>query len=514
MDYVKIRSPGWGLSDIEHEELSITPSTADVKSLTPLRPGDVFHIASTTLSVEVRQTDDLATRAEIQVTSSGHNNGITQNIIDLENRPAKEFLDRDTDPDNLQSIAGRTSNRLSTPIIPSSRPLAVLETPTIVRTRQQDPGPVAIMSSVDGNAMEDLPDAGAVSAGAFEQPIVEHDDIGKDSRDNTRQRITRLPDTIDRQPSSTTDEDSLYSSQTPPSGALRRDADPNQDSMKSTILVEIPMMRKSSSETARSAKARKAKQAARGSAEPSSSSRSTRSNPGEDSSAFSLPHSDVRVMFASSTLSDKSPQFAKFLKKQGVKTVKSVAECTVLCVGRGAELKKTSNLILAVASGKEIITDDWISQSATKGEVLDPEGFLASDPKREEQWGITLSDAIERGRQGVKPLLGYTIHFTLSVKQELGKGFTDLKEIAVFAGAECIKTVVPRKSSDKSPMTMVIAADDDKDLPLLEEKSWKSYSKEIITLSVLRGHLDLDSDEFRVSSQAVKQSGIGKKRKR
>ena len=507
-DCVRLRSVGWGLSSMDHEGLRVSRSTADLRCVTSIRPDDIFYIEKMTFSVHVQRLGDLGASAEIQVTSSGHNASIAQDTGALEGAQSEELPDS-----NLASVAARGNHRSSTPTIPSSRPMAVMETPTAIRVRQLDLEPVAIMSSVDGNSMRDPPVLlVAANTRVIGQPLVEKDIVKAENEEATEAQISNVPDATDEQPSSTTDDDAPHSSPTPKRKAPALGYSPNQDNRGNTIQVEIPTRRQPSWNVTPSSKKRKLKSSG-DSAEPTSSNRSTRSNPRENSSAASRVHSNVKVMFASSTSSDKSPQFMKFLTKQGVKTVKSVADCTILCVGKNVELKKTSNLILAVASGKEVVTDDWISRSATNGELLDTDDFLAKDPKREAEWGTTLSDAIERGRQGIKPLLGYTIFFTPSARKELGKGFSDIKEIAVFAGAECIKATVPRKGPEESPMTVVIAANNDDELPNLEERSWRAYSKEIITLSVLRGRLNLDSDEFLVSLKATTKAGKGRKRK-
>lgn len=512
MDLVRIKAPGWGFSTTEHEGLRVSPSTAALRVLTPIRPDDVFYVGRMTFSVHVQEMNKSMKSAEIQVTSSGHNDSTVQGILDLEGESLGES--RGIDKVTELSMAVTSYHRSSTPTI-SSRPIAVMETPTAVRVRQSDPEPVAIMSSVDGNSVKDPPILmDATNATASDQPLVktEMEEVKDDNEELVHHQITNLSDAADQHPSSTADEYTPHSSPTP----KKEDSDSGLDlrpQNTSTIQVEIPMRRQMPTDVISSAKRRKVKSPG-DLAEPTSSSRSTRSNPREDTKSENPVHSDLKIMFASSTSSDKSPQFMKFLNKQGVKTVKSVADCTILCVGKSAELKKTSNLILAVAAGKEIITDEWISRSATKGELLETYAFLAKDPKREAEWGTTLSNAIERGRQGAKPLVGYSIFFTPSARKEVGKGFSDIKEIAVFAGAECIKATVPRKGPEESPMTMVIAATDDAELPALEEKSWKAYSKEIITLSVLRGSLDLDSDEFLVGPRVASHSGRGKKRKR
>ena len=512
MDHVRLKSPGWGFSNTEHEGLRVSPSTADFRFSMSIRPDEVFYIGRMTFSVHVRQTKHLGKSEEIQVTSSGHNGGITQDKVDLEGELFEES--RETDQAGVLNLATKPNYRSSTPTMPSSRPLAVMETPTAIRVCQLDSEPAVILSSIDGSSMKDLPVLGdAANAKASDRLQVGTDIARGDTRGIMQQQTTSGPDATDQQPSSTTDEDSRCTSPTQKSEVSEIGPNLLQDNMRSTIQVEIPTRRGTSSNAMLSSRRRNSR-STQDSAEPTSSSRSMRSNLLEDSSSLSLAHTNLKVMFASSTSSDKSPQFRKFLKKQGVKTVKSVADCTILCVGKGAELKKTSNLILAVASGKEIVTDEWISRSAIKGELLDSHDFPAKDPKREAEWGTTLSDAIERGRQGTKPFHGYTIYFTSAAKQELGKGFSDIKDIAVFAGAECIKVAVPRKSSEGSPMTMVIAVNDDDDLPALEERSWKTYTKEIITISVLRGSLDLDSEEFLLTPRAVNQNGKSRKRKR
>lgn len=246
--------------------------------------------------------------------------------------------------------------------------------------------------------------------------------------------------------------------------------------------------------------------------ESSNSLRSIRSAVHEDVSNMSFTARGMRILFASSTSVGDSKQFTKFLSKEGVKRVNSVDKCTTLCVGK-EELKKTSKLILAVLLGREIIRDAWVVDSATSGKLHDLDGYLARDPQREAEWGVSLRDAIERGRQGTKVLLDIEVVFTPSAKKELGKGFGDLREIATYAGAKRISASLPKKSPEQSPTTIIIAIPTDSDLPALQTLGWACYSKEIISLSVLRGVLDMSSDEFLVGHKTTKPAA-SKKRKR
>lgn len=213
-----------------------------------------------------------------------------------------------------------------------------------------------------------------------------------------------------------------------------------------------------------------------------------------------------RVFFSSSTTIDRTSKRLTFLERNGVTKVNSVEECDILCVSKG-DLKKTGSLVLAVISGKEVITDDWISKSISKGELLDPRSFLARDPTKEAEWKIDLREAIERGKRGIKPFLNSTFFFTSAAKKDLGgKGFTDLKAIAMHAGAKSVQVSIPKKPSsqmgdNKSQTFIIAAAQDDWELPALEEAGWRSFNKDIITLSVLRGTVDMEGNEFLIKSQ-------------
>ena len=244
--------------------------------------------------------------------------------------------------------------------------------------------------------------------------------------------------------------------------------------------------------------------------EPSSSMRSTRSVVREDMSQLNVRDDSVRILFSNSTAVGDSRAFIKFLSQHGIEKVQSVSECTVLCVGKG-DLKKTSKLIMAIMLGKEVITDDWVTESARCNELQTMEEYLARDPERENEWGFNIRDAIDRGRQGFKIIQDWTVIFTASAKKEVGKsGFSDLKEIATYAGAKSILATLSKKPPEEMPFTLIIGTVEDVNSPALGK--WKCYTRDIICLSVLRGRLEIDSEEFLI--QKPEQEKASKKRKR
>ncbi|KAF6230162.1 hypothetical protein HO133_004501 [Letharia lupina] len=234
------------------------------------------------------------------------------------------------------------------------------------------------------------------------------------------------------------------------------------------------------------------------SVEPSSSMRSTRSTARDELNISSSTDAGARICFASSSSAGDSKPFLRFLSQKGVKKVQSVHDCTLLCVGK--ELKKTSKVILAVLLGKDIITDRWVTDSVKGNDLLSVVPYLARDPEKEADWGISLDEAIYRGKQGLRVLQDQTVLFTPSARKELGKnGFDELKEIVKCAGARSVSSALIKKSPEQN--TIVVATHDNTEVAELQRLGWRAYVKDIISLSVLRGKLDLQSDEFLIKEQ-------------
>ena len=245
------------------------------------------------------------------------------------------------------------------------------------------------------------------------------------------------------------------------------------------------------------------------SVEPTSSMRSTRSTARDEQKGLSSTDAGIRIVFASSSSAGDSKPFLKFLSSKGVKKVKSVHDCTVLCVGK--ELKKTSKVILAVLLGKDIVMDSWVTESVRANELLSLVPYISRDTEKETEWGISLDQAIYRGKTGVKVLQDHTVHFTPSVKKELGKNqFDELKDIVKCAGATGVSTALPKKSPEETSSAIMVATYDGVEVAELQKLGWRVYVKDIVSMSVLRGKLDLESDEFLVKERKKE----GKKRKR
>ncbi|KAI9880514.1 MAG: hypothetical protein M1830_002554 [Pleopsidium flavum] len=285
----------------------------------------------------------------------------------------------------------------------------------------------------------------------------------------------------------------------------RRKTQDSDDSMESTIRLRSPSSRRKPTSIHRSSM--ETRRTSVTSASPSIRSQSATMDRETSATLYSGP--PLSILFSSNTTVDNKPQLMGFLNRQGGRKVDAVKDCTFLCVGPG-ELRKTGKLLLAVASGKDVVKDRWLIDSARQGRLLVPTLYLAEDPDREVEWGVKLEDSIARGKVGVKPFAGWTIYFTPTLKKELGSGFLELKEIALLVGANAVHPKIP-KGTKHSPKTLVLASEHDNDASVLEEAGWSCYSKDVISLSILRGRFDYESEEFKIQPSSGRQSSGGKR---
>lgn len=290
----------------------------------------------------------------------------------------------------------------------------------------------------------------------------------------------------------------------------RRKTQDSDNSMESTVRLGSPSSRRNPTSTQTSLK--EVRRVSVASAELSPSTRSRSATEDQETSATLYSGPPPSVLFSSNTTVDNKPHLMGFLNHQGGRKVDAVKDCNILCVGPG-ELRKTGKLLLAVALGKDVIKDKWLIDSARQGRLLPPTSYLAEDPDRETEWGVKLEDSVARGKLGVKPFAGWTIYFTPTLKKELGSGFLELKELALLVGANAVHPKIPN-GAEHSPKTLVLASEHDKDASLLEEAGWTCYSKDVISLSILRGRFDHESGEFQIQPSSSRQSSGGKRKRR
>ncbi|KAF1945963.1 hypothetical protein EJ02DRAFT_395251 [Clathrospora elynae] len=206
-----------------------------------------------------------------------------------------------------------------------------------------------------------------------------------------------------------------------------------------------------------------------------------------------------RVAFSNSSIL-KTNQAVKFLKKQGGAHVEALNDdFNILCI-RDGDLPKKAKVLRAIARGVPIVTDKWLLDSAKAVHFLSLAAYKPSVPKQEKEWKFKLEDVLG---QPQAPFKRINIHFTKSLKA-VYQPFTEIEEVCKAAGANKVTSARINKTED---FIVLAKEDDDAEAQKLMQDGVRCYTRDLLTHSIFRGLLDLDSDEFRIDSGAVAAAG-------
>lgn len=143
----------------------------------------------------------------------------------------------------------------------------------------------------------------------------------------------------------------------------------------------------------------------------------------------------------------------------------------------------------AIALGVPIVTDKWLFDSAKAGGFYDLSAYKPSVVQQEKDWDFKLERVWGTAQT---PLKGYSVYFTPALK----KTYTNFREIEQVCYAVGAKVVGRHSKHDK--MIVLATDEEDPDAEKLIDNEETCYSKDLLTTSILRGNLDLHSDEFKI----------------
>ena len=210
---------------------------------------------------------------------------------------------------------------------------------------------------------------------------------------------------------------------------------------------------------------------------------------------------EPKVYFASNTSIDRKKGAMKAFQELGGVKVTDINAANFLCV-KDDKLVKSSSLLQAILQGMHIVTERWISACQRDGNLPDPENYIPSDPDRELEWSFEIASAVRRGRDGFPPLLAdITVWFTRRLKQSLKtQVLRDLSNVASGLGAGDIKFGIPLHQAllHGSVEDVVVGIENDPQAAQVGRLGHHLYDKDLLTMAVFRGKLDLESTEFRV----------------
>ncbi|KAL1655422.1 hypothetical protein SLS61_001885 [Didymella pomorum] len=496
-----------------------------------LRHGDVITSPGTTSCVHC-----MWEAPEVQVNSSAvdpKTNAPPENKIGAEETPEYETEDKDEDEATLddtvtevpvtQPVTQPTKSQLSTaPHLPKDRSMVVHETPTANRILYHDDFNVA--TSNEARHIEVTPPPQGVmpitetfsNARTGQSPSI---DMDTDQRRPYRSPEVRVGNRRRKrqEPEFSPSPEVASAAEEPLPKRTKATAIVQEEEGETIQASPLDNINADPSRMTYSAKPKR-RTALNSETTPTKSSRSSqRSATATTVAAYEGP--PPRVAISNSAIKEDSST-VKFLRKQGGVLVKNVEDnCNVLWLVnlrsrrinlivfsiRDGGLQRTMKVIQAVALGVPIVTDKWLGESARADGLLDLASFKPSITKQEKDWNFSLEKV-----WGVpqNPFTGYALYFTSALK----KTYVNFREMEKACQTLSAKLVSKRTS--KNDKVIVLSAEDgDSEADKMIEDGEPCYHKDLLTTSILRGSLDLDSDEFKIKAKQAGPRRKGQQRK-
>ncbi|KAK5746791.1 hypothetical protein LTR17_000421 [Elasticomyces elasticus] len=215
----------------------------------------------------------------------------------------------------------------------------------------------------------------------------------------------------------------------------------------------------------------------------------------------------VSSILLSSAVTTSKPITA-FLKKQFIKVVDDIPSkrTKFICVVPASGLATTAKVLRSLVLGKLVVTEEWLIDSATQQELLDPEDYLHPDLPNNEA---------EIDRSGL--FAGRKVWFTKQLHMDYGKkGWASVEALVKEAGAMEVSygaTDYAAGAIRRGDTIFFGRKDQDADVNQLRDEHGQTvYSKDMLTQSIFTGELDLDSDAFVLKAPASAPKKGGKKR--
>lgn len=214
-----------------------------------------------------------------------------------------------------------------------------------------------------------------------------------------------------------------------------------------------------------------------------------------------------KLLFSHSKVNNNKGVMA-WLRQQGATEIEEIPtkRSHFICVVQSGTLATTAKILRTLAMGKAVVTDDWVTDSKAEGQLLEPDDYMHED--------LEASIKADRGRL----FKGHILFFTKKLVQSYGQsGWQSIQALCHEAGANLVDHGVAGSGRTTALLGKTIFfgndADDTDVKTLALEHDFTVYHKDLLTQSVLRGELDLESDEFVIQpSTSVVKRGRGRKR--
>lgn len=214
-----------------------------------------------------------------------------------------------------------------------------------------------------------------------------------------------------------------------------------------------------------------------------------------------------KTSLANANTGNTNAKVEAFLKQKGSEVLTDVKtkRSHFVCVVSEGRLVTTAKVLRSLAVGKLVVTEDWVTNSMQEDELLDPVGYVHDD----------LADTISLDRS--KLFTGMSMYFTGALVKEYGtEGWNNIKALAKEAGASFVADGTATNGEKIRCQGHTIyfgSAESDPDATeLLSDYKKTVYGKDMLAQTILRGELDLESDEFQL--KVVKAAARGGQKRR
>ncbi|CAA7037165.1 unnamed protein product [Microthlaspi erraticum] len=209
--------------------------------------------------------------------------------------------------------------------------------------------------------------------------------------------------------------------------------------------------------------------------------------------------SSIRVLFSQHLDEEVTEHLKKILAKFAISEASTMTEATHFIANT---FMRTRNMLEAIASGKPVVTTQWLESIDQVNIYVDEELYILRDSKKEKEFGFNMGVSLARARQF--PLLqGRRVFITPNTKPGLTTITTLVKAVH---GRPVERLGRSTLSEDKVPENLlVLSCEEDRDIsiPFLERGA-EVYSSELLLNGIVTQKLEYE--RYRLFADNVRKT--------
>ncbi|CDY44331.1 BnaC05g30620D [Brassica napus] len=207
----------------------------------------------------------------------------------------------------------------------------------------------------------------------------------------------------------------------------------------------------------------------------------------------------VRVLFSQHLDEDVTKHQKKILARFDISEASSMTEATHFVADN---FTRTRNMLEAIASGKPVVTTQWLESIDQVNIYVDEDLYILRDSKKEKEFGFNMGVSLARARQN--PLLkGRRVFITPNTKPGLNTITTLVKAVHGQPVERVGRSVL---SDEKVPENLlVLSCEEDRDIsvPFLERGA-EVYSSELVLNGIVTQKLEYE--RYRLFTDRVRRT--------